>query len=83
VRTDDELRDMNHARLGTAYHPVCTRRMGSPTDRTTVVDFELRVVGLDSVRVADAPVIPEIIAGNKNAISMMIGENTASFAGSA
>jgi len=79
VRSDNELREMIHDRLGTAYHPVGTCRMGRPDDPQTVVDPQLGVVGLDNVRVADASVIPENIAGNTNAVSMLIGETAADF----
>lgn len=79
AKTDDELRDVIHARLGTAYHPVGTCRMGPADHPESVVDPRLRVVGLDNVRVADASVMPEIIAGNTNAISMVIGEAAAEF----
>ena len=79
VGSDDELMAMIHARLGTAYHPVGTCRMGSKTDPRSVVDPELCVVGLENVRVADASVMPEVIAGNTNAASMMIGDAAAEF----
>ncbi len=77
VQTDDHLRAMIHARLGTAYHPVGTCRMGPTDDERSVVDPALKVIGLDNVRVADASVMPEIIAGNTNAASMMIGSTAA------
>ncbi|MEO1202083.1 MAG: GMC family oxidoreductase N-terminal domain-containing protein [Pseudomonadota bacterium] len=79
VETDDDLKAMIHARLGTAYHPVGTCRMGAATDPRSVVDPELNVLGLENVRVADASVIPEIIAGNTNAVSMLIGVRAARF----
>ncbi len=79
VQSDDDLRDMIHARLGTAYHPVGTLRMGARDDARTVVDPQLSVVGLENVRVADASVMPDIIAGNTNAASMMIGDAAGGF----
>lgn len=79
VNTDDELRAMIHQRLGTAYHPVGTCRMGPASDDTSVVDPRLRLIGMDNVRVADASIMPEVIAGNTNAASMMIGEAGAEF----
>lgn len=79
VDTDDHLRAMIHERLGTAYHPVGTCRMGADNDSRSVVDPQLRVVGLENVRVADASIMPEIIAGNTNAASMMIGEAAVEF----
>jgi choline dehydrogenase-like flavoprotein len=62
-------------RVTTAYHPVGTCRMG--TDERAVVDPELRVRGIDRLRVADASVMPNVIGGNTNAPCMMIGERCA------
>ncbi|MDJ0699633.1 MAG: GMC family oxidoreductase N-terminal domain-containing protein [Woeseiaceae bacterium] len=74
VASDEELWDLIASRLGTAYHPVGTCRMGNADDPRCVVDPSLRVIGLENVRVADASVMPEIVAGNTNAPSMIIGE---------
>ncbi len=79
IGTDDELRVMIHARLGTAYHPVGTCRMGPADHAESVVDPRLKLIGIDNVRVADASIMPEVIAGNTNAASMMIGEAGAQF----
>lgn len=59
----------------TLYHPTSTARMG--TDDGSVVDPELRVRGVDRLRVADASVMPEIIHGHTNAPSIVIGEMAA------
>ncbi len=74
VQNDDELLQYIFERLGTAYHPVGTCRMGDPADSMTVVAPNLRVLGLDNVLIADASVMPEVVAGNTNAPTMMIAE---------
>jgi choline dehydrogenase len=55
----------------TVYHLCCTCRIGS------VVDPRLRVTGIEKLRVADASVMPNIVSGNTNAASIMIGEKAA------
>ena len=59
----------------TAYHPVGTCRMG--TDEGAVVDCELRVHGLDGLRVVDASVMPRITRGHPHAPTVMIAERAA------
>ncbi len=59
-------------RSGTVYHPSCTARMGADP-ATSVVDARLRVHGLDGLRVIDAGAFPNLIAGNTNAPSMLMG----------
>jgi len=68
----DKLKDEVLRRVSTVYHPVGSCRMG--VDERAVVDPELRVRGIEGLRVADASIMPSIIGGNTNAPSMMIGD---------
>jgi choline dehydrogenase len=61
----------------TIFHPVGTARMGRVEDPNAVVDARLRVIGVDSLRVIDASVMPAITSGNTNSPTMMIAEKGA------
>ncbi|XP_041354274.1 glucose dehydrogenase [FAD, quinone]-like [Gigantopelta aegis] len=61
----------------TVYHPTGTCKMGAIKDPSTVVDSQLRVKGISGLRVADASIMPNVISGNTNAPSIMIGEKAA------
>ena len=75
VQSDSALIDYIRAQAYTVHHPVSTCRMG--TDPDAVVDSQLRVVGLEGLRVADASVFPSIIGGNTNAAVVMVAEKAA------
>ncbi|UUZ57741.1 GMC oxidoreductase [Nocardioides sp. B-3] len=73
--TGDRLTEEIRNRATTVYHPVGSCRMG--VDERAVVDPELKVRGIDGLRVADASIMPTVIRGNTNAPSIMIGEKCA------
>jgi choline dehydrogenase len=75
AQTDAQLEAYIRAEAYTVHHPVSTCRMGSDVD--AVVDPQLRVVGIQNLRVADASVFPSIIGGNTNAAVVMIAEKAA------
>jgi len=75
VASDIQLLDYARQRGGTVYHPTSTCKMG--VDTMAVVDPELRVIGIEGLRVADASVMPTVISGNTNAATIMIGEKLA------
>ncbi|MCW5653171.1 GMC family oxidoreductase N-terminal domain-containing protein [Hydrogenophaga sp.] len=78
-QSDAELDTAIRSQVGTAYHPVGTCKMGPDSDPMAVVDAELRVKGMENLRVADASIMPRVIGGNTNAPAMMIGERAARF----
>ena len=71
IPSDALLEDLALHYSWTVYHPTTTCRIGS------VVDPRLRVVGVERLRVADASVMPNVVSGNTNAASIMIGEKAA------
>jgi len=75
VKADDELLDYARRNGGTCYHASCTCMMGQHA--MAVVDDELRVHGLDGLRVIDASVMPAVTSTNTNAPTIMIAEKGA------
>jgi choline dehydrogenase len=80
ARSDDDLRAHLRALSQTLYHPAGTCRMGS--DAQSVVDPELRVRGVEGLRVADASVMPTLPRGHTNWPTVMIAERAATFVAS-
>ena len=77
VRSNDQIDAWVRQAIETCYHPVGTCKMGSASDRTSVVDDELRVHGIEGLRVVDASVMPSIVSGNTNAPVLMMAEKAA------
>lgn len=76
VGDDPESLALAAGNIGTTiFHPVGTAKMGLPSDSRAVVDERLRVIGLQSLRVIDASVMPTITSGNTNTPTIMIADN--------
>jgi len=76
VQTDDDIRAVLRQRVDSVYHPVGTCKMG--VDEMAVVNpANLKVYGVDGLRVVDASIMPTIVSGNTNAPAIMIGEKAA------
>ena len=75
VRTDDELLDYARQYGSTVFHATCSCRMGG--DAMAVVDDQLRVRGIERLRVIDASVMPAVTSTNTNAPTIMIAEKGA------
>jgi choline dehydrogenase-like flavoprotein len=79
VRSAADIRAYIRGNASTVYHPVGTCKMG--VDPWAVVDPQLRVYGVQGLRVADASIMPWIVNGNTNAPTIMIGEKLADLVG--
>lgn len=77
VQSDDELDAFIREHAESALHPCGTCRMGRADDVTAVVDPELRVIGVEGLRVADSSIFPRVTNGNLNGPSIMTGEKAA------
>ena len=76
IESDADIRKVLRERVDTVYHPVGTCKMGVE-DPMAVVDPQLKVYGLEGLRIADASIMPTLIGGNTNAPTIMIGEKAA------
>ena len=74
IQSDDELLAIARERGTTTFHPMGTCRMGPGTDPSTVVDDQLRVHGMEGLRVVDASIMPMMLSANLNAGTMMIAD---------
>jgi choline dehydrogenase len=77
IVTDAQIDAFIAEHVESALHPSCTCKMGSLRDPMAVVDPELRVIGVQGLRVVDSGVMPTITTGNLNAPTIMIGEKAA------
>ncbi|WP_298813702.1 choline dehydrogenase [uncultured Sphingomonas sp.] len=77
VRSDEEIDAWVRATAETIYHPVGTCKMGADGDAMAVVGGDLRVRGIDRLRVVDASVMPTLVGSNTNAPTIMIAEKAA------
>jgi choline dehydrogenase len=72
-QTDEEMIEHIKDTVWTVFHPSSTCRMG-PDPKIDVVDSQLKVYGIEALRVADASIFPQLICGNINAATIMVGE---------
>lgn len=75
----EALRHFIRQTAKTVFHPSGTAKMGPADDRSAVVSPELKVHGVEGLRVADASIMPTLVSGNTNAPVMMIAARAASF----
>jgi choline dehydrogenase len=77
VVTDEDFLEFARQRGGTSWHLIGTCRMGPASDPASVVDSQLRVIGLNGLRVADASIMPTMPSGNTMIPTMMVAEKAA------
>jgi len=72
IKTDEDIRNILRKRTDTVYHPTGTCKMG--TDALSVVDPELKVYGIEGLRIVDGSAMPSLVGGNTNAPIVMMAE---------
>jgi len=77
IQSDDEIDQWIRETCESSYHPSCSCRMGGPDDTWAVVTPDLKVRGMEGLRVVDASVMPNVPSGNLNAPTIMIAEKAA------
>jgi choline dehydrogenase len=77
AKSDADLARFARRAADTIYHPAGTCKMGPAGDKLAVVDAQLRVRGVEGLRVADASIMPEVVNATTNAACLMIGERAA------
>ena len=77
VQTDEEILDFWKTEGMSVYHPVGSSKMGPAEDPNAVVDNELRVHGIDGLRIADASIFPLLPSGNTHAPTVAVAERAA------
>jgi choline dehydrogenase len=77
VQSDEEIDAFIRDKVESAYHPSCSCKMGAADDAMAVVDPELKVRGLQALRVVDSSIMPSVTTGNLNAPTIMLAEKAA------
>lgn len=79
VQSDEEILEFCRNNASTIFHPSGTAKMGTPDDSMAVVDYRLRVYGMEGLRVVDCSIMPTLISGNTNIPTVMIAEKASDY----
>ena len=77
VQSDEHIDAFIRDKVESAYHPSCSCKMGAADDAMAVVDPELKVRGLERLRIVDSSIMPSVTTGNLNAPTIMLAEKAA------